>query len=52
MKLNSITALRRLGLMETLAFRFSDNKRDSGWDFNGIYKYYVDMTTKSHWRNL
>jgi len=51
MEMNPINVLRRAGLLETLAFKFSSDGY-SGWDFDNTYEYYVYMTLKICWRSL
>lgn len=53
MEMNPINVLRRLGLIETLAFRFADAHGDhGGWDFDNTYEYYVYMALKTCWLNM
>ena len=47
--MNPINVLRRAGLLETLAFRHSNNY--GGWNFDNTYEYYVYMVLKTCWRN-
>ena len=49
--MNHISVLRQLGLLETLAFKFS-NTYNGGWDFDNTYNYYNHMTIRSYWRSL
>jgi len=49
-EMNPINKLRRLGLIETLAFRLSYDS--NSWNFKETHGYYAEMTTRSHWRSL
>jgi len=42
--------LRKMGLLETLTFRFS--VKNGRWSFKKTYKYYINMTIKSCWGSM
>ena len=51
-EMNPINVLRQFGLLETLAFKYSNIPYGYGWSFNNTYEYYVDMSTRPYWHSI
>ncbi len=50
MSMRTAGILRRLGLLETLCFKFSvENGR---YGFRNTHKYYIDMAARSRWGSM